>query len=113
MTEKYYNDKGEVGVLYSPDFGAGWYSWNKTRPEILFDKKLIELVLQKDEEDDFISDEAMQYIKDTYGNKKGFYMGGANTLEVGFIPKGTKFIVHEYDGYESIQTEDSFNWITA
>ena len=28
MVEKYYNENGELGVLISPGFGAGWSSWN-------------------------------------------------------------------------------------
>ena len=113
MIEKYYNDKGEVGVLYSPEFGAGWYSWNEKYPEILFDKKLVEMVLQKGEDEDYISEEAMQYIKDTYGKKRGFYMGGASTLEVEFLSKGTKFRIDEYDGNESIEILDKIDWIEA
>ena len=27
MVEKYYNENGELGVLISPGFGAGWSSW--------------------------------------------------------------------------------------
>ena len=26
--EKYYDSDGNVAVLYSPGFGAGWYTWN-------------------------------------------------------------------------------------
>ena len=28
---------GMVAVLYSPDYGSGWYTWNQDDPEILFD----------------------------------------------------------------------------
>jgi hypothetical protein len=38
---------GLVAVLYSPGFGAGWYSWNSEHPEILFDPALVELVEQE------------------------------------------------------------------
>lgn len=47
-TIKYYNEKGEVAVLVSPGFGAGWYSWNKDRPELLFDKDIVAAVLEDD-----------------------------------------------------------------
>ena len=36
MIEKLSQD-GKVAVLYSPGFGAGWYTWNMTVPQILFD----------------------------------------------------------------------------
>lgn len=28
MVEKYYNENDELGVLYSPGFGAGWSTWD-------------------------------------------------------------------------------------
>jgi hypothetical protein len=34
---------GKVAVLYSPGFGAGWYSWHKTE-ELLYHPKLVEMV---------------------------------------------------------------------
>ena len=40
MVEKYYNENGELGVLISPGFGAGWSSWNCD--EIAFDKRVVE-----------------------------------------------------------------------
>lgn len=42
--EKYiFNDK--VAVLYSPEYGAGWYSWNTEHPGLLFDKEIVQAVL--------------------------------------------------------------------
>ncbi len=35
MIQKLSQD-GKVAVLYSPGFGAGWYTWNTDAPEILF-----------------------------------------------------------------------------
>lgn len=34
----------KVAVLYSPGFGAGWYSWNTKHPQLLFHPKLVEMV---------------------------------------------------------------------
>ena len=34
---------GQVAVLYSAGFGAGWYSWNDKK-ELLFHPKLVEMV---------------------------------------------------------------------
>ena len=28
---------GKVAVLYSPGFGAGWFTWNPTMPELIFE----------------------------------------------------------------------------
>ena len=32
---------GLVAVVYSPGFGAGWYTWNLESPEILFDPNIV------------------------------------------------------------------------
>ena len=46
-------ENGQVAVIYSPGFGAGWYTWNQSRfPELndgtalLFDPILVDLVKQ-------------------------------------------------------------------
>jgi len=35
---------GKVAVLYSPDYGSGWYTWNPNNPELLFDPAIVQLV---------------------------------------------------------------------
>ena len=35
---------GKVAVLYSPGFGAGWFSWNTEYKELLFHPKIVEMV---------------------------------------------------------------------
>jgi hypothetical protein len=35
---------GQVAVLYSPGFGAGWYSWNREMPELLFEPNLVAMI---------------------------------------------------------------------
>ena len=45
MVEKYYNENGELGVLISTGFGAGWSSWNCD--EIAFDKRVVEYWLNE------------------------------------------------------------------
>ena len=31
----------KIAVLVSPGYGAGWYSWNKSHPECLFDPEVV------------------------------------------------------------------------
>ena len=38
--------EGKVAVLVSPNYGAGWYSWNSGYKELLFHPKLVEMVEQ-------------------------------------------------------------------
>ena len=40
---------GKVAVLYSPNYGAGWFTWNDKYLEILFDPEIVNLVLEDGE----------------------------------------------------------------
>lgn len=95
---------GKVAVLYSPGHGAGWYTWNTDRPEILFDPGLVGLVEKEDTEQMRI-----------YAELKwpDCYTGGLEGLQIEWVPEGARFIVHEYDGHESVDTIESIAWITA
>lgn len=95
---------GKVAVLYSPDFGAGWSTWNQEVPEILFDPAIVELV-EKDQ-----WDELEVYVTLKY---PGLYDGGLPQLAVQWISIGSEFRVHEYDGNESIEIKEELNWIVA
>lgn len=95
---------GQVAVLYSPGYGAGWSSWNQEVPEILFDPAIVELVEAKKWE------ELKTFIPLKYPD---IYAGGLEDLQIEWLPEGTQFVVNEYDGNESIQTQDSTNWHTA
>ncbi len=96
---------GKVAVLYSPGFGAGWYSWHQ-REELVFDPALVELVLRQANKE-----EIEKYCKATYG--ENVYLGGAYQLEVEWIPEGSAFEIREYDGAEWVETKDSITWLTA
>ena len=95
---------GLVAVLYSPDFGAGWYTWHNVA-ELLFDPKVVDMVLEK------TSAETIElYCRTVYGDH---YSGGADDLEVAWVPTGTEFIIDEYDGNETITFKDKVNWVIA
>ena len=95
---------GRVAVLYSPGYGAGWFTWNTSRPEILFDPAMVELVEQEKWE------ELRAFVVLKYPD---IYVGGLEDLQIEWMPEGTQFQVNEYDGYESIEKRDSVDWITA
>lgn len=94
----------KVAVLYSPGFGAGWYTWNGDHPEILFDPAIAQLVLDEkfDELETFVE---LKYPK--------IYKGGMSQLHVKWLPQGTLFKVVEYDGDESIEYKEDNEWIIA
>ncbi len=103
--EKLWRD-GKVAVLYSPGFGAGWYTWNTDHEAIIFHPRIVELVETNQRHK--ITKEFMEEL--------GFphiYCGGAEDLVVEWLPKGTSFQINEYDGSESIQTIDRTPWLTA
>lgn len=104
MVERYYNENGELGVLVSYDFGAGWSTWNYE--ELAYDKRIIEKWLERVD-----SDEMKDYIE-SLGYRRP-YMGGYEDLELEFVPRGTMFCIHEYDGAESIETPETMGMMMA
>jgi hypothetical protein len=97
-------EDGKVAVLYSPGFGAGWYTWNYDTPEILFDPAIVKFVENKKwaELDTYVT---LKYPE--------IYKGGMTDLEVEWIPEGTLFKVNEYDGSESIEYKENDHWMVA
>jgi hypothetical protein len=97
-------DNGKVAVLYSPGFGAGWYTWNNGLPELIFDPTIVKFV------------ETKQWAEmETYVTLKypGLYTGGMKELAVAWLPVGTEFRIGEYDGAESIEVKEDTDWIVA
>lgn len=98
----------KVAVCYSPGYGAGWYTWDAPL-ELVFHPKIVEMVLahrQREIDRDWL----VSNIGTEYAD---VYCGSACTLEVKWLPVGSKFIIEEYDGYESIRLLDNINFITA
>ena len=96
---------GQVAVLYSPEHGAGWSTWNTDCAEqLMFDPSIVEWLEQGE------LDKILTYMTLRYPD---VYIGGIDDLTIKWIPVGTKFRVVEYDGAEYIETLDSVNWITA
>lgn len=91
---------GQVAVAVSSGFGAGWSSWNDVDP---MDARFNQLFLEGKWK------EAAQLCEDL---EMG-YTGGARDVEIEWVDIGTSFIITEYDGSESLETKDSFNWREA
>ena len=98
------NEDGKVAVLYSPGFGAGWYTWNQEYPELLFDPSIVK----------FVENEKWSELR-TYVALKypDIYTGGLDNLKVAWIPEGALFKVNEYDGSESIELKENTDWLIA
>ena len=100
---------GKVAVLYSPGFGAGWYSWHKDYPQLLFHPELVKMVEENRREE--ITDEFCEQLLGLTEESGGVYTGGAGNLRIAWLPEGTHFDIHEYDGSESIQTFEDIKLI--
>ena len=89
--------EGKVGILYSPGFGAGWYTWNTSVPQCIFSPEIIKIVEEGNK--DLISDELCEELFGT----NSFYTGGARDLRIAWLEEGTQFTIEEYDGSESLR----------
>jgi hypothetical protein len=41
------------------------------------------------------------------------YSGGLDSLQIEWVPEGTVFRIHEYDGNESIEIKEELDWQIA
>ena len=95
---------GRVAVLISPEYGAGWSTWNPKHPGILFDPVIVDFVEKQQDE------ELQVYVTLKY---PGINDDGIVGLTVEWIPQGALFRVNEHDGAETIEFLDRIKWIQA
>jgi hypothetical protein len=98
---------GKVAVLYSPDFGAGWSTWNggEYNPiDMVFNPDVVAAVLGESGETP--AEAAARAFPEAYD-------GGVSDLEVEWVPVGTRFYIREYDGSESVVIDDGTWLMTA
>jgi hypothetical protein len=100
MTVEKLEVNGKIAVMISPGFGAGWSSWNLAYREVLlFDKEIATLFFEGREKAAYRRAEE---------KCPGMYIGSGG-VELVWLPKGTRFILNEFDGNEEIITELAFN----
>jgi hypothetical protein len=113
---EYYEKDGKIGVLVSPEYGAGWSTWNNA--ELAYDKRVVEFWLSHKDDKEFMetvgSDgyycgeskaykEAARFFK-SIGYEKCPYMGGFSTIVLMFVPRGIPWRISEDDGAEELET---------
>ena len=101
---------GKVAVIVSPGFGAGWSTWSYVGEEdyrnfMLFDPTLVDMI-----ERGALAEEIETYVTSMH---PGTYCGGADDLTIQWLPVGTAFRIHEYDGAESVEIRDDMDWTIA
>jgi hypothetical protein len=94
---------GQVAVLVSPGYGAGWYSWHSNE-QLLFDPSIVQWI----EEDD--REKIQAYLELRYPDETTI---GLEDLVVEWVPVGARFRIEEYDGAESLVLESTQRWMTA
>ena len=91
---------GMVAVAVSPGFGAGWSTWNDVHP---MDARFNQLFI------DGKVGEAKRLCKE-----EGLgYANGARDVIIQWVPVGTLVQITEYDGSESLRTNDDIDWMVA
>jgi len=92
---------GQVAILISPNYGAGWYTWNDSRKKwMLWHKELVEAIENKNFEK---AKRVAKKANQEFSNGSDIYLGAIEELQIVWLPKGTLFKVSEYDGSEFIK----------
>ena len=108
--EKFIKD-GKIAVLYSPGFDAGWYTWNKKYPVLLFHPVLVQKVLDG-KQNELTEGEEVAKLTGEAELSDCFLNGGAK-LKIKWLSPGEVFHITEYDGSESIEINGNDNFIEA
>jgi len=93
MEKKVIRD-GNVAVIVSPGFGAGFVTWNDSISP--FEPKIVKMV-----ESGKKLEITSEWCKENLGIED-VYCGGVKDLEIVWIKKGSRFSINEYDGSESL-----------
>ena len=101
---------GKVAVVVSPGFGAGWSTWSYRGEEDYRDFMLFDPTLVDNTERSESAETIETYVTFVH---PGTYCGGADDLTIQWLPVGTAFRIHEYDGSESVEIRDDIEWNIA
>lgn len=92
VVEKVVRD-GRTAVIVSPGFGAGWSTWVDEERAAVFAPDVVAWI-----EDGKPDDGRPEQFRDKYG-----YIGGLHDCVIEWVPQGSRFEIHEYDGSESLR----------
>lgn len=93
-----YTKKGEIKVLVSPGYGAGWSTWNSDSINLAVDKRIVDFFelhgknIKRQQLVDFL--ESIGY--------EDVYVGGWWDIVIKTVKPNDRFIINEYDGSESL-----------
>lgn len=112
MSDRVIRD-GQVAVLYSPGFGAGWSSWNDDdlRVGFLFHPALVAAV-----ENNNRASLTQEFVRDALGldSDRHVCVLGAGSLRIEWVPQGDRVRINEYDGSESVVADSiDTSWVNV
>lgn len=91
---------GKVAVLISGGYGAGWSTWaaeEAHREALAMDTRLVRAFM------DGVSEEGLPNILgEIFGDGFHQYPSGWRGVRVEWVTQGTRFVIREYDGSESL-----------
>ena len=88
---------GKVAVLVAGGFGAGWSTWNREHPNLVFHKGIAEYIDKNGSITKAIAEEIVGELDEHV------CFSGASDLEIEWVDVGTAFRITEYDGSESLE----------
>lgn len=109
MKEYYYNEAGQIAVLVSHDFGAGWSTWDDHGIDLATDKRIVEKYIELSKTDmlrkiDISGSPEEKAFEEWLASigYKGVYVGGFADCVIEWVDKGTPIRIDEYDGFETL-----------
>ena len=108
-----YTDGDVVAVIIHETWGTGWYTTHG-QEDMLFNPELAQALEAHDFElaGQIILEELrvpFWYDNPSLAKAKSY----AKELALEWVPRGEKFFVHEYDGWESVWLKRNMKWIQA
>ena len=99
MVEKYYNERGEVAVLYSSDIGIGWSTGNYLNYSefLLYDKTLVEMKLAGG-----TITELLEYLESVGDMDLSISGEQWNDLKIQWVDPNIRFRIESNFGHEKI-----------
>lgn len=100
-----YASNGDVEVLVSPGWGAGWSTWNDDGLSIAVDKRIVDFFKEHGQT---CPEDKVKEFCESLGYR--VYAGGWDQIVIVTVPEGVKFHITVYDGYEELEIvgEDYF-----
>ena len=93
-----YSDLAGLGLIYKEDSDRGWGHWELPDGEYWDDSDLSR------------TDPILVQVVEELGKEAD---GPSAVLAIDELPSGTLYHIHEYDGLETVMTQDAYDWSVA